>query len=113
MNTIKLTLYISLFIQIVTLIISLIAQFTPVSQEKQLLKEIMMMENVVQLIEFIFYISVTLFVANMINTDIAQFRYYDWVITTPIMLLTTMMFSFIIQNVKQKMRRKIIIFKYC
>ena len=92
MNTIKLTLYISLFIQIVTLIISLIAQFTPVSQEKQLLKEIMMMENVVQLIEFIFYISITLFVANMIDTDIAQFRYYDWVITTPIMLLTTMMF---------------------
>ena len=92
MNTIKVTLYISIFIQLLTLILSVIAQLTPVSQEKQLLKEIMIMENVVQLIEFLFYISVSLFIANMINTDIAKFRYYDWVITTPIMLLTTMMF---------------------
>ena len=104
MNTIKVTLYISIFIQLLTLILSVIAQLTPVSQEKQLLKEIMIMENVVQLIEFLFYISVSLFIANMINTDIAKFRYYDWVITTPIMLLTTMMFFIYNSKCKIEMR---------
>ena len=92
MNFVKTTLYISICIQLIGLIMGTIAQFKPLPDDKRLLKDVMTMENIVQLIEFTFYISISIFVSNLIDTDIAKFRYYDWVLTTPIMLLTTLIF---------------------
>ena len=106
MNSVKLTLYISIFVQLIALILGGFAQLKPVSSENQLLKDVMTMENIVQLVEFTFYISVSIFVSNLINTDIAKFRYYDWVITTPIMLLTTLIFFVYNNNSENESREK-------
>ena len=92
MNSVKTTLYISIFIQFAALIMGTIAQFKTLPDEKRLLKDIMLIENVVQLIEFTFYISIYIFVSNLIDNDIAKFRYYDWVLTTPLMLLTSLLY---------------------
>lgn len=92
MNSVKFTLYLSIIIQIIALIFGFFAQIKDVNDEDKLLHDIMTLENIVQIIEFTFYVSVSLFVTNLINTDIAKFRYYDWVITTPIMLITTLLY---------------------
>ena len=106
MNSVKFTLYISIFIQLVGLIMGGLAQFKPLPKDKQLLKDVMTMENIVQLIEFSFYISISIFVANLVNTDIAKFRYYDWMLTTPIMLLTTLIFFVYNDKSKTESREK-------
>ena len=105
-NTIKLTLYISIFVQIIGLIMGVFAQFKEVTDDKSLLKDIMLIENVVQFIEVMFYIIIYLFVSDLIKTDIAQFRYYDWVLTTPIMLLATMLFFIYNSNCKKDDKEK-------
>ena len=105
-NTIKLTLYISIFVQIIGLIMGVFAQFKEVTDDKSLLKDIMLIENVVQFIEVMFYIIIYLFVSDLIKTDIAQFRYYDWVLTTPIMLLATMLFFIYNSNCKKNDKEK-------
>ena len=101
MNSVKTTLYISIFIQLVALIMGTIAQFKTLPDDKHLLKDIMLIENIVQLVEFTFYISIYIFVSNLIDNDIAKFRYYDWVLTTPLMLLTSLLY-FIYNNKSEK-----------
>ena len=64
MNSVKLTLYISILVQLIALILGGFAQLKPVSTKNQLLKDVMTMENIVQLVEFTFYISVSIFVSN-------------------------------------------------
>lgn len=105
MNSVKFTLYLSITIQIISLVLGFYAQTKPYQKEQQLLHDIMTMENIVQIIEFTFYVSISLFVANLVNNDIAKFRYYDWVITTPIMLLTTLLY-FVYNNKCETTRRE-------
>ena len=94
-NTIEYTLYASLFVQLLALVIGLYVQFRPISKQdksKSLLRETRLLENVVPGIELTFYVLISLFVSNLLTTDIAHFRYYDWFFTTPIMLFTTMLY---------------------
>ena len=106
MNSVKFTLYLSITIQIISLVLGFYAQTKPYQKEQQLLHDIMTMENIVQIIEFTFYVSISLFVANLVNNDIAKFRYYDWVITTPIMLLTTLLYFVYNNKCKTHIREK-------
>lgn len=106
MNTVNLTLYLSIIIQILTLSFGLYAQTKPHTEENELLHNIMVIENIVQLVEFTFYISVAFFIQNILQNDIAKYRYYDWVITTPLMLLNTMLFFIYSSKCKTKSREK-------
>ena len=49
------------------------------------------METVVQFIEFIFYLWLVFSIAAK-SVNVTAIRYIDWFITTPIMLITTMLY---------------------
>ena len=53
-------------------------------------KDVLKLETVVQLVEGIFYILVVYLAISV--ASLATYRYFDWVITTPFMLLSTMIF---------------------
>lgn len=75
---------ISLFIQILVGIIDYIA--LQVESADELLKDLLQVELVVQIVECIFY-SWLLYSFSKSRT-ITPFRYLDWMITTPLMLIT-------------------------
>ena len=92
MNTnfiVKDSLHLSFFVQIITLIIGLIVVFfTNISQSTTLLREALILENCVQIIEGSFYIwFIYFYTKNVDKEDIASYRYYDWVFSTPLMIL--------------------------
>ena len=56
MNDILLSAYISLIIQFITGVISLYGIFIPLPFKDRILREILILETIVQVIEFIFYV---------------------------------------------------------
>jgi len=78
----------SLFVQILTLFLNVFALFVPLDKWDYALKEILGLETLVQIIELIFYIWYRGQIVERIS-DVAQFRYYDWALTTPMMLFST------------------------
>jgi hypothetical protein len=91
MNNILLSAYISLIIQFITGCITLYGIFIPLPFKDILLRDILVLETIVQLIEFIFYGWLVVSFHN-INYDVTYVRYFDWFWTTPVMLLTTVFF---------------------
>lgn len=90
MALVKNTLIISFFAQIITLFLGLSAQFLVLAKKHTILKHALALENIVQLVEGSFYLWFILFyIKNVDKTDIAKYRYYDWFITTPTMILST------------------------
>jgi bacteriorhodopsin len=55
-----------------------------------LLRDLLKVELVVQIVEFIFYVWMVQSWGKHDLQSIVQFRYYDWMITTPSMLITLM-----------------------
>lgn len=86
MSILKITAFSSLAAQIVTGLIDLYVLFLPVSVEYLLLKQLLALEFMVQFIEAIFYVWLAVYIASALK--ITQKRYYDWMITTPVMLIT-------------------------
>jgi bacteriorhodopsin len=78
---------ISLIIQSIIGIIDYLAINIEVDPKDELLKDLLKVEVMVQAIEFIFYIFL-IFYFNKIFRNITPFRYIDWAITTPFMLIT-------------------------
>ena len=76
---------ISLIIQFIVGIIDYLAINLKVDSKDEILKDLLKLEVVVQIIEFIFYVWL-IFYFNSLN--ITPFRYLDWAITTPLMLIT-------------------------
>lgn len=90
---VKNTMVISFLAQIVTLFIGLNAQFVMLDPKDIILKQALALENVVQFIEGSFYLWFILFYLNNVDkTDIAKYRYYDWVLTTPTMILSAIVY---------------------
>lgn len=84
------TMTISIFLQLITIIINLFVLFKPVSGINILLNQLLIFEFIVQFIEIIFYSWMT---SNLsIIKNITQIRYYDWMITTPTMLVTLIIY---------------------
>lgn len=80
--------YFSLIIQFLTGIIDVYGLSIELPKNKIILRELLKLELFVQTIEFIFYIWMVKNIDNYSNITI--FRYIDWIITTPTMLLTLM-----------------------
>ena len=86
----------SLGAQWITLIIGLIALWmrfpplkTPESDIKtELLPQVLTLEMLVQIVELIFY---TWYLGHLAS-DVTAYRYFDWVFTTPLMLISTAAF---------------------
>ena len=95
MNTKQLlltTVYISLVIQIITGIVSLYGVFIPLKPKDKILNDVILIETIVQFIEGAWYLYIAYAMYSIQNDTIASRRYIDWVITTPIMLLSTILF---------------------
>ena len=88
--TVKNTMWFSLLVQIVTGIVSLHGLFITLPEKDRILTDILGLETIVQFVEMVFYIWISY---AMINVNVmASRRYLDWVITTPTMLLSTIIF---------------------
>jgi len=77
----------SLLIQVIVGVVDFMAINTKLDAKDELLKDLLKVEVVVQLIEFIFYVWLFLYF-NRVSKNITPFRYLDWSITTPLMLIT-------------------------
>ena len=76
----------SLIIQFITGIFILFGINIKIPDDKKLFNDLLKLEFVVQSIEFIFYIWLILNFNNI--TNLTKYRYYDWMISTPLMLIT-------------------------
>jgi bacteriorhodopsin len=79
---------ISIVIQFITALVDVYGIQLPVKDNYSILKEILQVELGVQLIELVFYIWLVLSIHSIRNVTL--YRYADWFITTPIMLITLM-----------------------
>ena len=87
---VKQTMIISLIIQTLILIFTYNGFYINLNKEDTVLKEVFILEYIVQLIEACMYLWL-LFAVNNFNT-MTKRRYIDWIITTPIMLFTTIVY---------------------
>jgi hypothetical protein len=84
------TLIVSVVIQVLTAIFDIGALFIRVPSQFYIIKQLLVLEFTVQIIEGSFY---TWLVYNFNNvSDVATKRYIDWCITTPIMLIEMIMY---------------------
>lgn len=84
------TLIISIIVQIITGIIEIGAFFVTVPSIYYLIKQLLILELVVQIIEGSFYLWLAYNFTKVLN--VTPKRYIDWVITTPTMLITLMLY---------------------
>ena len=87
-----LTFYISIIIQIITGIITFKGFFIKLDNNDLILNDVLKIETFVQLIEAFFYIYIIFAINKLKNNSITNRRYIDWSITTPIMLISTILF---------------------
>ena len=81
---------ISLKVQIVAGILTFLGSNVKVSEEHQVLSQLLTLETIVQVIEIVFYIWIT---RSMMSAEkVTPRRYIDWAITTPTMLFTTLVY---------------------
>ena len=89
MHSVNLTTDLSIFVQIITGIVSFQGVFIKLPEEHKILNEVLALESFVQVVELFFYMYFLKSVALRNLPQMASIRYFDWVITTPTMLLTT------------------------
>jgi bacteriorhodopsin len=114
MKLVKYTAYLSLLVQFITGIIDFWGLQIEVPENIIIFKDLLFLELLVQIVEFIFYIWL---VRNIENKNITKYRYFDWFVTTPTMLLTLMVYldvnrkeKSILEYVKNNMGLIVLIF---
>ena len=65
--------------------------WTPVPEKHQILIDILTLETVVQFIELAYY-AWLIYCFKQLTYDITFTRYFDWLLSTPIMLVSTLLF---------------------
>jgi bacteriorhodopsin len=90
------TLITSIIVQIITGVIEISALFIKVPERKHFLKQMMLLEVIVQIIEGIFYFVWFLHFKRIKN--ITPSRYFDWAITTPTMLINLIFYLIFLQD---------------
>ena len=92
MSTVQLTTNLSIIVQILTGLIGVNGLFVDLPEKHKILQNILKLDLGVQFVELFFYIFV---IQSMVMTalpQVAAIRYIDWAITTPTMLLTTIIY---------------------
>ena len=84
------TLTISIIVQIITGIIEIGAFFVRVPPIYLIIKQLLIIELVVQIVEGMFYFWLAYNFTKVLN--VTPKRYIDWIITTPTMLITLMVY---------------------
>ena len=96
MNLIYLTGIFSIVVQIITAILDIYALTLTVPSSFALIKELVLLEFIVQIVELSFYGWMISKFSSIKN--ITPFRYYDWAITTPTMLITLMFYLMFLRD---------------
>jgi hypothetical protein len=96
MDFIKITVYFSLLVQIVTGVFDYYVIQLNMPSNLLIIKEILIMELIVQIVEGIFYIWLALNISSV--TNITPHRYYDWYLTTPTMLISLCIYLVYLNN---------------
>jgi len=94
----------SLLVQIITAIIDLYILQFKVSETYYILKQLLLLEVIVQLVEGGFYVWLASSVNSVVN--ITPYRYYDWYLTTPTMLLTLSIYLIFLKNQEEIQNKK-------
>lgn len=81
----------SLLVQAITGVAGFYGLTVPIHESDHILKQVLSLEMIVQIIEFIFYIGFY-FIYNL--HTLTESRYYDWFLSTPIMLFTIALYFF-------------------
>ena len=100
-------LYISGIISLsVQLIVALIDFWglTIVTEEQTIFKDLLKVELGVQIVEFIFYVWMIFNFKNI--TNITPYRYFDWFLTTPTMLITLCIYLIYLRNEETNIETK-------
>lgn len=85
-NIVNTSTDLSIIVQVITGIIGIDGIFKKIPLIHQILQSVLGLELFVQFVELLFYI---IYIRLSPLKDMASIRYFDWVITTPTMLITT------------------------
>jgi hypothetical protein len=103
------TLVISIIVQVITGIIEVASVFVKVPSEYLLIKQLIIMELIVQVVESIFYVWLAFNFKKVVN--VTPKRYVDWAITTPTMLITLMSYLIFINKKSENKTHELDFFK--
>jgi bacteriorhodopsin len=81
-----LSLKVSVAVQVISAVIQFFSMFMNVPPAYMILKQLLVLENIVQVVQGSFYAWLFFNIQNV--TNITSKRYIDWVMTTPIMLVS-------------------------
>lgn len=101
--------YLSVIVQILTALLAIPGFLLQIREEDQILKNVLLLETIVQIIEFLFYVW---FIIRFNLQNMAATRYFDWFITTPTMLFTTIIFMKYQELYEKKVDRKFTISEF-
>jgi hypothetical protein len=104
MDLLTITVYLSLFIQVFTGIFDYYVIQLNIPSKLIVLKQVLIMELIVQIVEGIFYIWLALNITSVVN--ITPHRYYDWYLTTPTMLVSLCVYLTYLKNDESNIETK-------
>jgi len=107
MSSVKYSTNLSIIIQILTGLIGLHGLFIRLPEKHKILQNILTLELIVQFVELFFYIFVLQSMVITALPHMAATRYMDWIITTPTMLLTTIIFFKYEEHLENNNKEKI------
>jgi len=90
----------SLIIQIITGLFDFYVLQLKVPKEVMILKQVLILEFIVQIIEFSFYLWMVYNFDKLVN--ITPYRYWDWALTTPTMLISLCIYLLYLKNLEEK-----------
>jgi hypothetical protein len=96
MDFIKITVYFSLLVQVVTGVFDYYVIQLNIPSKFLIIQEVLIMELIVQIVEGIFYTWLALNITSV--TNITPHRYYDWYLTTPTMLISLCIYLVYLKN---------------
>ena len=109
MDFIKITVYLSLLVQVITGIFDYYIIQLNMPPNLLIIKEVLIMELIVQIVEGIFYVWLALNITTV--TNITPHRYYDWYLTTPTMLISLCIYLVYLNNEERNIETKDSFFK--
>jgi len=99
------TLIISVIVQIITMMIELGTLFVNVPNTYLLIRQLLVLEVVVQIIEGLFYLWLVYNFTKVVN--VTPKRYIDWVITTPTMLITLILYLIYLKSKEENSTKEL------
>jgi bacteriorhodopsin len=100
MDLVNITVIISIIVQLITGVVAIDGFQYKLNPKDGILKTILGLETGVQFVELLFYIVFAM--VSIPLSNLAATRYYDWFLTTPTMLISTMMYFYYLLSKNNK-----------